>query len=253
MNETLKTIHGLRTIHGNFSSKDIKDEDLSTILETCVHAANASARQSYSIIVVEDRETMKRLSGFQGSRALIFCVDYNRIIDTAKHLNQNFSADGFVPFVTGGIDTIMAAQTAAIAAKSLGIDSLFTNGIHRGDISRIYEILDLPEKYCFPMIALILGYPKEEPDHLKGRWTSAGLIHRNKYCRVVKHDLEEIVKHYDDPEKHMWLNDHWKQKGFKHYLDWFYEVWSKQTASIGKGEKEKSRMGQILEKIGFTE
>lgn len=253
MNETLKTIHNLRTIHGNFSSKDITDEDLKKILKASVRAANASARQSYSIVVVENREVMQKLSGFQGSRTLIFCVDYNRIIETAKVLNQSFSSDGVVPFITGGIDTILAAQTAAIAARSLGIDCLFTNGIHRGDITRIYTLLNLPEKYCFPMIALILGYPAEEPEHQKGRWSGAGLVHYNTYHPATNEELEGLIRYYDDPTKNMWLNDNWKQKGFDHYLDWFFEVWSKQTASIGGKEKVKSQMAEILEKIGFAE
>ena len=247
MNETMKTVHSLRTIHGNFTSQEVKEEDLNVILEACVCAANASARQSYSVIVVKDRKLMGKLSGFVGSRTLLFCVDYNRIIDTAKHLNHPFSADGVVPFVTGSTDTILAAQTAAITAKSLGIDSLFTNGIHRGDITRVYKLLDLPEKYCFPLIALVLGYPDQEPDYLKGRLNGAGVIHYDKYHKLTTEELDELVEQYDDPDRHMSLNDIWKKKGFNHYLDWFYKVWS---ARGGKPEG-KSQMAEILEKIGF--
>jgi nitroreductase len=249
MNETLKTIQSLRTIHGNFTTQEVKNEDMKTILDTCVNAANASARQSYSIIVVKDRDLMGKLSGFVGSRTLIFCVDYNRIIDTAKHLNQTFSADGVVPFVTGGIDTILAAQTAAIAAKSLGIDSLFTNGIHRGDINRVYKLLDLPEKHCFPMIALVLGYPDQEPAYQKGRLNGAGVIHYDKYHNLTTEELDELVRQYDDQEKHLAVNDIWKKEGFDHYLDWFYKIWS---ARGGKPEG-KSQMAEILEKNGFME
>ena len=56
MNETLNTIHELRTIHGNFTEQEISAQDLKTILAASVRAANASNRQSYSIIVVEDRK-----------------------------------------------------------------------------------------------------------------------------------------------------------------------------------------------------
>ena len=115
--ETLKTIQSLRTIHGNFTSQEVKDEDVKTILEACVRAPNASARQSYSIVVVKDRDLMGKLSGFVGSRTLVFCVDYNRILGTAQRLNHPFSGGGTINFVTGGMDTILAAQIAAIAAK----------------------------------------------------------------------------------------------------------------------------------------
>lgn len=66
MNETLKTLYGLRSIHGKFSDKEVSDEDLNTIMNACVQAATASARQSYSIVVVEDKKVMKSL-GYVGS------------------------------------------------------------------------------------------------------------------------------------------------------------------------------------------
>jgi nitroreductase len=249
MNEILKTIHSLRTIHGNFTSQEVKDEDVKTILDACVRAPNASARQSYSIIVVKDRDLMGKLSGFVGSRTLIFCVDYNRILDTAKHLNHSFSADGTVSFVTGGIDTILAAQTAAIAAKSIGIDSMFTNGIHRGDMTRVYKLLDLPEKYCFPMIALVLGYPDQEPSYQKGRLGGAGIIHYDKYHKTTTEELDELARQYDDPDVHLGLNDEWKKEDLGHYLDWFYTVWS----TRGGKPDGKSQMAEILENAGFMD
>jgi len=249
MNETLKTIHSLRSIHGNFTTQEVEDEDVKTILDACMQAANASARQSYSIIVIRDREVMKKLSGFVGSKTLVFCIDYNRIIETAEHLGHKFSVDSIVPFVTGSTDAILAAQTAAIAAKSLGIDSLFTNGIHRGDISRLYKLLDLPGKYCFPLVALVLGYPDHEPDHRKGRLKGTGVVHHGKYHPLTTEEKDELVGYYDNPDNHMWLNETWKKEAFTHYLDWFYKVWS---ARGGKSEG-KSQMYEILDKIGFLE
>ena len=249
MNETLKTIHSLRSIHGNFSLQEIKDEDLKVILDTCVRSANASFRQSYSIIVVKDRGLMKKLSGFVGSRTLVFCVDYTRIIDTATHMNHSFTADGVIPFITGSTDTILAAQTAAIAAKSLGIDSLFTNGIHRGKMNRVFELLDLPDEHCFPLIALVLGYPDKEPDHLKGRLNGPGVIHYDKYHKLTANELDELTGRYDDPDNHLWLNDIWMKEGFEHYLDWFFKKWS----TRGGKPEGKSQMAEILEKIGFME
>jgi nitroreductase len=67
----------------------VSDEDLQTILTASMKTANASARQSYSIVVLEDRNTMAKL-GYQGSKALIYCVDYNRIADAAAYLNRPF-------------------------------------------------------------------------------------------------------------------------------------------------------------------
>lgn len=249
MNETFKTIHDLRSTHGDFSERAISREDLQTILTACVRAANASARQSYSIVVVEDQELMKKLCGYAGSKALLFCADYNRIIDTAAHLGHSFAADGVVPFVTASTDTILAAQTAAIAARSLGIDSLFTNGIHRGDIRRVYELLDLPETHCFPLIMLVLGYANQAPEHLKGRLSGVGVVHWGKYHRPTPQELDELVQQYDDAASHLALGQVWKEKGMAHYLDWFYTVWS----TRGGQREGRSQMCEMLEKAGFLE
>ncbi|MEN6369378.1 MAG: nitroreductase, partial [Thermotogota bacterium] len=139
MNETLRTIHSLRTIHGDFSERDVTEADLTTILEASVRTANASARQSYAIVVLDDRAKMKDLFFYRGSRALIYCVDYTRIAALAKHLGHEFSCDDIVGFITGTMDTMLAAQTAVIAAKSLGIDSMITNGLHRNSLDKVYD------------------------------------------------------------------------------------------------------------------
>jgi nitroreductase len=248
VNETLKTIHSLRTTHGNFTDKDVSAEDMQTIIKTSLRAANASARQSYSLVVVEDKELMKKLCGFVGSKALLYCVDYNRITDAAAHLGHAFEADSIVSFVTGSTDTILAAQTAAIAARSLGIDSLFTNGIHRGDMSRVFELLDLPEKYCFPLIMLVLGYADHEPEYLKGRLSGPGVVHWGKYHRLSSDELDELIAQYDDPENHLGLNDAWKKMGMDHYLDWFFTKWS----TLGGQRTGKSQMLELLEQVDFV-
>jgi hypothetical protein len=192
---------------------------------------------------------MKQLSGFQGSAGLVFCVDYNRIMDTAAHLGHPFTAEGVVPFVTGSTDTILAAQTAAIAARSLGIDSLFTNGVHRGDMQRVYDLLDLPAQRCFPLIMLVLGYADEEPTALKGRLNGPGVIHRGKYHRLTADELDDLVAQYDDPTTHLGLSDLWREQGMAHYLDWFYTVWSVR----GGARKGRSQMAVLLEGVGFGE
>ena len=248
-NETIKTIHSLRATHGNFTEQKISDEDLQTIIGAAVRAANASARQSYSIVVVEDRERIKKLCGYVGSKGLVFCVDYTRIIAAAQHLGHTFSATGTVPFVTGSTDTILAAQTAAIAARSLGIDSLFTNGIHRGDVGRVYELLGLPEQHCFPLIMLVLGYADREPEHLKGRLCGPGVVHWGEYHSLTPDELDELVQTYDDPDAHLMLNDAWRKQGMDHYLDWFYATWS----ARGAKRSGKSQLQELMERAGFVD
>jgi nitroreductase len=259
MNETLEVIRNLKTVR-HFSDKNVSEEHLSLILEACVNAATASARQAYSIIVIDDKDVMKEI-GYVGNKMLVFCVDSNRIIDSAEYLGFEFKNETpTTDFITGSTDTILAAQTAAIAAKSLGIDSFFSNCVHRGNINRIYSLLNLPDNYCFPLIALMIGYSDEKKTNLskKGRLTGPGIIHFNKYHRLNSNEMENIIQEYDNEEKHfLSLISNWREKEYEHYLEYFYEKWcglsrvnddKDQPVSTNNQNKEVER---ILVKSGF--
>jgi len=224
-NVALDVIQGLRSTHV-FLEKEISGSDLETILTSSVRAANASARQSYSIIVVDEKQALKELF-YGGNKALVYCVDYTRLIDTAKHLGHNYEPRGVGYFVAGVTDTALAVQTAVIAAKSLGIDSLITNVVHR-KTARIYELLKLPEKFCFPIVAVCLGYSTEKPAFKKGRLQNLGIVHHGEYRRLSKEELDRLVALYDDENEHLGLlpKEKWESLGFSHYLDWFYKQWS---------------------------
>jgi hypothetical protein len=152
-------------------------------------------------------------------------------------------------FVTASVNATLAVQTAVIAAKSLGIDSLITNGIHRGDMERVWKLLDLPQTYCFPLIAVVLGYPTSEPTHLKGRLDGPGVIHHEKYRRLTEAQLEEQVRQYDDPERHLALDEGWKAKGYEHFMDWWFKDWLRGA----KPTEKETQMLRLLKRSGFVE
>ena len=150
-------------------------------------------------------------------------------------------------FLTGIIDTSLAAQTAVIAAKSLGIDSLITNRVYHTDLRKTYELLNLPKKGCFPLIAVCLGYPAREPEHRKGRLEGPGVIHHGKYHRLTPEEMDQLVQEYDDPKTYLGLVDDWHDKGFRHYLEWFYAKWSNEV-----GARVNAReFNEVLRKQGF--
>ncbi|MEM5775618.1 MAG: nitroreductase family protein, partial [Anaerolineaceae bacterium] len=198
------------------------------------------------VIVMDDKRLMQDLCGYQGSKALLFCIDYNRIVRTAEFLGFWYEPDGLTAFITGAVDTSLAAQTASLAAKSLGIDSLFTNGIHRQNIRQVYERLNLPDRFCFPLIMLILGYPAEETAHETGRLTGTGVMHHNGYQTLTHAELERIVQKYDDPASHLALSDAWQKSGDQHYLDWFFKFRVRE-----KNTEKEQELLEILKTSGF--
>ena len=249
LNETIKTLQSLRTIHGNFSDKEIPDELIEQILHTSVRAANASGLQSYSIIVVRDRDRMKKVCGYAGSCMLLYSVDFNRVKSCAESLGYSYFPDSMENYIPGCISTTVAAQTAVVAAKSLGVDSLITNGVHRGNMQRIWDLLELPQTYCFPLLAVVLGYPNEEPAYLKGRLDGVGVIHREKYHKLTKDEVNDITIKYDNEKLHLGLNDNWKAEGKKHYFDWLYTSWLDNS----KPTTTESQIFKFMKRCGFVD
>lgn len=247
-NPTLETIHRARTTHGNFTAQDVPDDVLQEIIQASVRAPGASNMQSYSIVVVRERAKMKQLCGYAGSRALVYCIDYNRLTATAAHLGHSYKPSGVDPLVIGCINTTLAVQNATLAARSLGVDYLITNGLHRGDMERVWKLLELPESLCFPLVAVVLGYPTVEPKYRSGRLTGAGVVHEEKYHRLTKDELAALVRDYDDPERHLALNEDWRKAGHKHYLDWYFTAWLGRNRPAG----DESQMTRLLRRAGFT-
>jgi len=246
MNDTLTTIHALHSTHGNFDlERPLTSETLDAILAASVRAANASGRQSYAIIAIDDQDVMRELQ-YPASVMLVYCVDYTRLRDLAGHLGHSeVEFHGIVPFITAAVDTALAAQTAAIAACALGVDSLFTNSIHRLSIKRTYELLGLPEEGCFPLIALALGYAKSKPSALKGRLLEPGIVHRGRYQRSSTADLQAMVSQFDDPANCLGLGN-WANEGFAHYLDWFFTKWHRNVP-----EAKNAEIRAALAQAGF--
>ena len=75
------------------------------------------------------------------------------------------------------------------------------------------------------------------------------MVHYEKFHRLSKDELEEIVRQYDDRTLHLGLNDEWRQNGHKHYLDWYFKEW------IGrfKPPAGESAFFKRLKKCGFID
>lgn len=250
VNDTLRTIQNLYTTHGNFSDREVSDENLALIKEACIRAANSSNMQTYSIVVVKDRDLMQKVCGYRGSCMMLFNVDYNRLLSSAESLGLTYYPDNMTSFITAGINTSITAQTATIAARSLGIDTLLTNGIHRGNMERLWQLLGLPEKYCMPLIALVLGYADQQPDHKVGRLTGKGIFHDKSYQKLSNEEITGINSQYDDPSRHLGLYDDWKKEGHEHYLEWLFKVWLKRDSAPTESE---TQLFTQLQKRGFVE
>jgi len=106
----------------------------------------------------------------------------------------------------------------------------------------------LPPRHCFPLIAMVLGYPTEEPAFKKGRLDGPGIIHYEKYHSLTKDETEEMVRQYDDPKRHLTLE--WQKAGQStHYLDWVFTQWW----PAPKPTERETQILRFLKRSGFVE
>lgn len=247
MNETIKTINELHSVR-KFSTEEISKEILDQILNASIRAGNSGNRQVYSIIVVSDPNLLKKYF-YSANKALVFLVDFSRWVNLAKHLEFDIesSIDGLRGFTMSSMDLMLAAQNAALAAKSLNIDSLFTSSLHRGNFDEVYKELNLPEKLCFPYLALALGYSDEPSEALKGR-VRKGVIHYDVYTPLSDEEMNSQILEYDDPENHLsFVNPEQVAKaGFKHALGYYFGKWA-----ISEPNEKIREFYNRLEKSGF--
>jgi FMN reductase (NADPH)/FMN reductase [NAD(P)H] len=89
------------------------------------------------------------------------------------------------------MDALISAQTAAIAAESLGIGSCYIGDIVENvEIHR--ELFGLP-RYTFPAALLCLGKPAHKRgSRLVARFEPRFIVHQNHYRRFSTPELNEM-------------------------------------------------------------
>ncbi len=89
---------------------------------------------------------------------------------------------------------------------------------------------------------MVLGYPTAEPRYQAGRVDGPGVIHHEKYHRMTKDEIEAQVREYDDPERHLAVNNEgWKNQGYQKWL------------GGAKPTEKETQMLRLLKRSGFVE
>jgi hypothetical protein len=83
-------------------------------------------------------------------------------------------------FLMAAIDATLAAQNAAVAAESLGLNMCFIGGL-RNDAARVAELLKLPSG-ATAVFGMCVGYAKPGvPSEVKPRLPQSIVLHRETY------------------------------------------------------------------------
>jgi FMN reductase (NADPH)/FMN reductase [NAD(P)H] len=210
MNPTLEVIEKRRSVRA-FSSEPLSLEERQAILHAAFRAPTAGAMMLYSIIEVADQALKERLAETcdhqpfiaKAPYLLLFLADYQRWwnIYTFSGVEQRCRELG-VPYRTpqaGDLmlaccDTLIAAQTAVIAAEALGIASCYV-----GDILEQYEthkqLFNLP-RYVMPVTLVCFGRPAspDVPRKLVPRFDPRFIVHTDRYQPITQAGVADMFR-----------------------------------------------------------
>ena len=176
-NPVLDCIENRRSTR-SYSDEPITDEERRAILHAASRAPSAGAMMFYSIVEVDDPEKRAALLHACDDQPfmrkaplwLLFVADVRKWYDLYDHAGCHDDASlasfpenarrspGLGDLLLASQDAMCAAQTAVIAAESLGIGSCYIGDcIEHGE--RVAELLNLPSG-TVPLSLLVFGHKK---------------------------------------------------------------------------------------------
>lgn len=210
MNPTLSVIHNRRSVR-KYAETPLTEAEKDAILAAAMRAPTAGNMMLYSIIAVEDQALKDRLAVTCDDQpfiakapwVLLFVADYQRWMDLfefsgaaaaclEKELSPRLPAEG--DLLLACCDALIAAQTAVIAAESLGIGSCYIGDILENcEIHR--EMFSLP-RYTLPVTLLCLGRPfaEREEVRLNKRFDREFIVHRDVYNPIPTSNLPRMME-----------------------------------------------------------
>lgn len=208
--ETLDLIHRRRSVRA-FSESPVPEGLRREILEAALRAPTAGNMMLYSVIDVRSQETKARLAVTCDSQpwiatapmVLVFLADYQRWMDffkeqkapeAARSAGRDCRAPGIGDLMLATSDALIAAQTAALAAESLGLGSCYI-----GDILENFEdhrsLFNLPP-LAIPVTMLCIGYPRRGGARtaVTPRLAPEAVVHLDRYRRLEGDELKEAFE-----------------------------------------------------------
>jgi nitroreductase len=203
-NPTLEVI-AQRSSTRAFAAGPLTDDERQAILHAALRAPTAGNMVLYSVIDVEDAAVKERLAILCDDQpfiakapwVLLFVADWQKWTDlfaaspvAEVDAEAHRSAVGPGDLMLACADAIIAAQTAVIAAESLGIGSCYIGDIIENG-EEVADLLELPA-HTFPAAMVCFGRPRKRRAPI-GRY-GRGLVHRDRYRRMTDAEVTEVTR-----------------------------------------------------------
>lgn len=195
----IDSIRERRTIR-KYTSEDISQELLNSLLKESFRASTMGGMQLYSVIVTREAEMKERLAPTHFNQPMVknapvvltFCADFRRFTEWCNLREATPGYDNFLSFMNAATDALLVAQTFCTLAEDAGLGICYLGTtIYNSD--KIIDILKLPE-LVFPITTITVGYPAEMPDQVD-RLPFESLIHNETYKDYTSSDIDSIYEY----------------------------------------------------------
>lgn len=185
-----------RTIR-KYLQKDIPDELLNDLLEQACRASTCGNMQVYSVVVTRSAEGKQRLAPAHFNQPMVtsapvvltFCIDLHRFSRWCELRKAEPGYDNLEWFVTGAVDTLLAAQTFCVAAEAEGLGICYL-GTTTYNPQQIIDALQLP-RLVFPLTTVTVGWPDETPAQTD-RLPLEAVVHQEVYHDYSPADIDRL-------------------------------------------------------------
>ena len=139
----------------DYSDKPITEESILTILKAGQAGPNARNRRDWHFLVVQDRDTLKKMAESHGLNVSMPLMKAKVAIVVLG--DKSVSSGDFWQ-----VDCSIAAQNMILAAHELGIGSCWIGTFPAEERMKIHkDIFHLPE-HIMPHSIITFGYPKDD-------------------------------------------------------------------------------------------
>jgi len=188
--------------HGSvrhYKPDSVPADMVETIVAAAQRSSTSSNLQMWSVVAIADADTRVRLANLCGDQKhiveapifLAWCADLSRLDRVCQLRGYSQVTEYVENFLVAAVDCVIAAQTAALAAESLGLGICYIGSI-RNQTQQVIDLLSLP-RLVFPITGMTLGWPAATPV-LRPRLPLDAVLHWETFDR--RHE-DQALRDYD--------------------------------------------------------
>ena len=246
-NETLATILNHRSVRG-FLPEGLPPGTLELLIAAAQSASTSSNLQLWSVIAVQEAQHKARLATLAGDQQfirdapllLVWLADLARLDGIGADRQQPVEGTHYLEeFIVGIVDAALAAQSALIAAESLGLGGVYV-GAMRNHPEQVAAALRLPP-HVFAVFGMAIGWPDPaKATGIKPRLPQSVVLHRETYEPEAR---RSAIAGYDAT-----VQQFQREQGMRQ-IDWTQQCINRvKDAAALRG---RDRMREALANLGF--